>query len=76
MFSQAKETFVAGFSLLTEPPSVEGNLTSEPTPRVQVPFFTASGERRYFGPSGSRKCSFPATCVEIFRFETFTAVQR
>ena len=29
--------FVAGFSLLTEPPSVEGNLTSEPTPRVQVP---------------------------------------
>ena len=29
--------FVAGFSLLTEPPSVGGNLTSEPTPRVQVP---------------------------------------
>jgi len=24
-----------GFSFLTEPPSVEGNLTSEPTPRVQ-----------------------------------------
>ena len=30
--------FVAGFSLLTEPPSVEGNLTSEPTPRVPVPY--------------------------------------
>ena len=35
----------------------------------------ASGERRYFG-YGARKCSFPATCVGIFRFQTFTAVQR
>ena len=33
-----QETFVAGFSLFTEPPSVEGNLTSEPSPRVQVPY--------------------------------------
>ena len=27
-----------GFSLLTEPLSVEGNLTSEPTPLVQLPY--------------------------------------
>ena len=28
---------------------------------------TVSGERKYFG-HGFRKCSFSATCVEIFRF--------
>ena len=47
-------------------------------PRSQRPMsscrITESGERRYFG-HGSRKCSFPATCMGIFCFKTFPAVQ-
>ena len=46
-----------GFSLLTELPSVKGNLTSEPMPPVSSCCITESGERRYFG-HGLRKCSF------------------
>ena len=51
---------------LTEPPSGEGNLTSDQRP-LSTPEIKASGEGRYFG-HGARKCSSPATCVGIFPF--------
>ena len=51
-------------SLLTEPPSVEGNLTSDQR-RVQS---RNHGVWRKNVGYGARKCSFLATCVGLFRF--------
>ena len=52
------------FSLLTEPPSVEGNLTLDQR-RVQS---RNHGVWRENVGYGARKCSFLATCVGLFRF--------